>query len=551
MGESISSRRRSFLGSTLAAAAGVVAFDALRSSVAEASFATPSSDFRTQAFHLRVERAQLNLDATPTNINHPTNGDEGLYPNRIGSFTKGLLHQNNGEVDPAAWDSLWDAIQSGDQWSFESVLTGGTRKLTNPVAAYAFELEGADPRRFVMPAAPAFSSREEAAEIAENYWMALLRDVPFDHYDVDDLADAAAADLTRFGADGKWPKNSLGQVTPQLLFRGLTEGDQVGPYLSQFLYHPIAFGAHRLEQLITPYKSGQNYMTTFNEWLSIQRGIAPASGPVIDPLDPARYMISGRDIARWVHVDILFQAGLHGVLLLLGLGVPLNPGNPYNGALSKQEGFATLGGPNFQGLVGEVAQRALRAAWYQKWLVHRRLRPEVFAERVDRVLNWGFNYPVHQEILNSLASGARLGHYIPLGNALLPMAFPEGSPLHSAYPSGHATVAGATITLLKALFDTSVLFPNPKVPDPQDSTKLIDYTGPAITVEGELNKLASNIALGRNFAGVHWRSDATEGLRLGELIAIEYLKEVKFVIQEQTTFNLFQFRDFDGTTVFI
>src|SRR5262249_446464 len=32
------------------------------------------------------------------------------------------------------------------------------------------------------------------------------------------------------------------------------------------------------------------------------------------------------------------------------------------------------------------------------------------------------------------------------------------------------------------------------------------YTGAALTVGGELNKLASNIALGRDAAGVHYRS---------------------------------------------
>jgi hypothetical protein len=44
-------------------------------------------------------------------------------------------------------------------------------------------------------------------------------------------------------------------------------------------------------------------------------------------------------------------------------------------------------------------------------------------------------------------------------------------------------------------------------------------------VGGELNKLASNIALGRNIAGVHWRSDTTESLKLGEEVAIRFLRE--------------------------
>ena len=39
------------------------------------------------------------------------------------------------------------------------------------------------------------------------------------------------------------------------------------------------------------------------------------------------------------------------------------------------------------------------------------------------------------------------------GNWLLPMAFPEGSPMHPSYGAGHATVAGACTTILKAWFD--------------------------------------------------------------------------------------------------
>ena len=74
-------------------------------------------------------------------------------------------------------------------------------------AGLAFELMGGDPRSFVQRPAPAFASGEEAAEIAENYWQALLRDVPFSAYATSPLANAAAADMTLFGADAKVPKD--------------------------------------------------------------------------------------------------------------------------------------------------------------------------------------------------------------------------------------------------------------------------------------------------------------------------------------------------------
>lgn len=39
--------------------------------------------------------------------------------------------------------------------------------------------------------------------------------------------------------------------------------------------------------------------------------------------------------------------------------------------------------------------------------------------------------------------------------------------------------------------------------------------------------MAANVAIGRNIAGVHWRSDADASLRFGEDIAIAMLKDMK------------------------
>jgi hypothetical protein len=67
-------------------------------------------------------------------------------------------------------------------------------------------------------------------------------------------------------------------------------------------------------------------------------------------------------------------------------------------------------------------------------------------------------------------------------------------------------------------------------------------------VGGELNKLASNVATGRNIAGVHWRSDARESLRLGERVAIELLKDTLSLGPERRGDGV-SFTGFDGTTV--
>jgi hypothetical protein len=128
-------------------------------------------------------------------------------------------------------------------------------------------------------------------------------------------------------------------------------------------------------------------------------------------------------------------------------------------------------------------------------------------------------------------------------------------------------VAGACTTVLKAWFDES--FPisqltlpiksgqrgpalgNPKMAEPTMGTSLVDYTGPdkdQLTVGGELSKLAANIAIGRNHAGVHWYTKYSESLRLGEKIAIGLLEEQQLTYDEGGSFTLTRF---DGTQVVI
>ncbi|HEX8070663.1 MAG TPA: vanadium-dependent haloperoxidase [Pyrinomonadaceae bacterium] len=552
--------RRKFLGTVGAAAvaAGVVSLEPLaggRRTTAKAAAVEPqgSNQRANQCAKIRRDAATAGQAATPSNLQHPTNTDEDIYPNKLGNYSKGLPHNPDGTVVLSAYNALLRALSTGSQADFNALPKGAGpfgRNQTNPQSGLAFDLEGGDGHAFVIPPAPAFASREIAAEIAENYWMALLRDVPYAEYGVNSIAAAAAADMTSYGADAKVAKTGAGVVTPQLLFRGLTPGDKAGPYLSQFFYQTCHFGANNVSQMITTSMPGINYMTDFGEWLAIQNGAPPSSVQAIDP--SLRYMRNGRDIGQWVHVDVLFQAYFQAFLVLAGAGAPVDDNNPYKGNPT-QDGFGTFGGPHIAALVCEVATRALKAVWYQKWFVHRRLRPEVFAARVDRTAYHGAGYPVHPDILNDVTSASRLGGYLPAGNALLPMAFPEGSPTHPSYGAGHATVAGACVTILKAWFkETTKLVDIGLVPLEPDSTgtSLSPYTGAdagSLTVGGELNKIASNVALGRNTAGVHWRSDGTESMKLGEAIGISILREQRALYNE--TFNGFSLTKFDGTTI--
>ena len=68
-----------------------------------------------------------------------------------------------------------------------------------------------------------------------------------------------------------------------------------------------------------------------------------------------------------------------------------------------------------------------------------------------------------------------------------------------------------------------------------------------MTVGGELNKIAANVAMGRTMGGVHWRSDNTRSLRLGEQIATVMLKRQSKDYAEKP-FHL-SYVNFDGEAV--
>jgi hypothetical protein len=418
--------------------------------------------------------------------------------------------------------------------------------LVNPQAGLAFDLEGTDSHQLTEPPSPPLASAWRAGEAVEDYWMALLRDVPFSQYSTNDsLVQAAITDLNKLG-DFRGPKVN-GQVTGQTLFRGFTAGDVIGPYISQFFYPTLPFGAGQIVQQYLTYNPGSDSMTDFASYLSCQNGTASGS----NSLDPTRrYLRNGRDIGAWVHVDVLYQAYFHACLYLVGNNAKLNPGNPYapgNPSAVNQTGFGTFGVPYLKAILAAVSSRALKAQWFQKWYVHRALRPEAYGGLVHlKITNVKPGYPIHSDVLNSDAVARTFSNH---GTYLLPMEFHEGCPQHPAYASGHATVGGACVTILKAFFDETQVIQNPVVPS-DDGLSLLSYNGndaSLLTVGGELNKIASNVAFGRNIAGVHWRTDAEEAMKLGEAVAISILRDEKASYNEN--FQGFSFTKFDGTPI--
>ncbi|MBD2565188.1 MULTISPECIES: vanadium-dependent haloperoxidase [Nostoc] len=569
---SAASRRSFLLHTGIFTASGVVAgavglkFSAQKGQAQE-QVSSAKNKFTEKAYRIRIASAEANRQIPIAS--NPTNGDEERYPNKIGSDTRGLPHNKQGEVDLKAYDSLTKAVTTHDHDDFEKVILGGTRKLVNTQGPLAVSLEGCHGVQVAVPPPPTLASSERAVEAVELYWQALLRDVPFhklQNNTDDPLVLAAVEELNQLSTF-KGPKQN-GRVTPQTLFRGsVTYVDQsdksgrtakhvtppgilVGPYISQFALLNIPWGVQFIPPVIRTALPGNDFLTDYEEWLNVQNGGTPRAIKY-DPV--RRYISTIRDLSEFSHAP---GAAFSGAALILGssrkandplssgIGAPFNSGNPFVKSKTQQGGNGSFALGHLEALVYLGRSRAIRAAYWQKFYVHRTLRPEAYGGLVHNNIVNKTKYPTHRDILNSQALARSFSKF---GSYLLPHGYPEGAPIHSSYVGGAAAIAGVSATILKAYFDEDFVIPNPVVPDPNDPTKVIPYKGEPLTVGGELNKLAANYTLGRGHGGIHWRTDGSAGIALGEAIAISILKDERLGYNEK--FNGFTFTKFDGTKV--
>lgn len=380
----------------------------------------------------------------------------------------------------------------------------------------------------------------------------------------------------------------------------------------------IVWGAQRIDQRLSVHEACVNYLKDWPAWLDVQNG---ADFRGLDRYeDKPRFITTLRDMATYVHFDALYQAYLNAYLLLGGFEARFDVGLPSGQNHPTRGSFATFGAPHFQTLLTEVASRGLKAVRRQKFNWQLRGRPEYLAAMISLAASnpgeLGAARTDAEKTLTALQNagvfGLNIPSQIPDGltpdptvtpptgpsvNHLLPQAFPEGSPMHPSYGAGHATVAGACVTILKAVFQTYV-DPRPKtVRDPLHANYVApDFTKPEwwqnkltlgqvgldldengqtmggsspklthfyhppakaatpdvlvaagnasdLTLIGELNKLATNIAIARNIAGVHYYIDYYASLRLGERVATGILEEQLLTYPEPVSFR---FESFDG-----
>ena len=616
-----------------------------------------NADHTAEQTRRRNQATAASRPAQETFVNEEANDFAPVWPT---NFHKGLHHDIYGAPEPKQFTDFFEAINDPDYVNQPDPIglrsdfdvpvgpiksTFYTRPLPeqgkkaedwklraweSPLAGHQYDLQGPSASAVSMAPFPRLGSDELAAEMAEVYGLAILRDVAFADWDKNPTADSIAKALGTMpwfddaaapqDADGnpidpvsRSRRNGKTSPSTQTMFRGSSKGCLTGPYISQFMlqgsgtfgkpakHGEITFGAQRISQKVYTQKAEVDYLTDWGEWLDVQNGAKTNDQQAFEGKD--RFVATPRDLATYVHFDALYQAYLNACLLMLSWKVPAERGgfpepNELADKRQTRDGFATFGGPHVLTLVTETATRSLKAVRRQKYNFHLRARPEMLGAvthlcengygdqlgpagkaaathfaQLDAVQSDGFH------LLNEVAeTSARTGYkdfektknYDALPkfkgrNLLLPMAFSEGSPMHPAYGAGHATVAGSCVTVLKAFFEmftpskpdtfswTEVKMTD-VVPEGQiyeaaaNGSALNPYAGDTtkMTLQGELNKLAANISIGRNMAGVHFYSDYFDSLRMGERIAVGMLYEQLGTYTEAVTMR---FHSFDGDRI--
>lgn len=539
------------------------------------------------AYTTRVSAAYNQCYNNPS-IPFVLNPDVTNIADYAGMFTKTFEHNPTTGIatatGQASFETLLQATQNGLQATYNSIARyPGSSKLVDPQASAAWCLAGRDIAEFAVPLPPSLTSTIAGADMAENYLMAIARTVKFSEYGTGSGTDADtinggsitnnACTVLNAMPGYTGPKGVGNVVTPAVLFRANYAGTGVGPYISQFELLDL----HLYDQKLLPVKQymaikgNHTYGVTWANFVSIQNGLIPDT--FNDFNGTVHYMLNGNDLGTLVHYDMLSDPYVYAQNVLFNNAFnnpnafPLAPNFPYNnGNITNEIPFGTMWYPDLTNLIGAVSVQALKTAWSTKWRTSLRLRPEAMAGIVHRAKTTGINtYGIDTQILGVIG-GINLLNWVRSFNQLqapgntayatylLAQEYPEGSPNHPSYLAGHATVAGACATVMKAFLDDTALFSayaTPMIPDPNNPLSLIPYTGPdanSMTVGGELNKLASNIAFGRNFAGVHYRTDGDVSMQTGEQVAIAYLQDWARTYAEQG-FNGFELTKFSGQRI--
>lgn len=448
----------------------------------------------------------------------PTNGDEYAIPNYLAMYGKFLPHDEFGRVLPEAYEKLRKALISRNNKLLFQVPLGGTSKLVQPLAGLSINLIGPACSSIYMPPPPSMSSDQTAGEMVINYCHVLARDVPF----IDFSTNSIIADcVTYISALPVYTGHE--PITVDNIFRGRGVGCDVGPYISQLLYMPALIWPNVVQPLykFPTHTSANNRLITEPTYLAAINGSPIGTEPTIS--GTFTYITCGRDLAYYVHRDIIADIFDETIRRLLQANTPFSPTNPYTKAPYNinMSSFINWNIADVSACLRIAGQIAMRCSWYIKWQVYRRLRPEEFANEVEQWRLSGQNPANISEVL--LTNGVLTDIFTAQGNYYLSQINKSGCPGHPSYPAGHAIYAGACGTVIKAFYNENWIVPNPVIAA-ADGLSLIPIVE-NLTLGQEINKLMENVGLGRDWAGFHYQSDVSAGILYGEKIAYLILQD--------------------------
>lgn len=460
-------------------------------------------------------------------------------------------------------------------------------KLANPLSSLATLLVGATQGVLNVDNVPYLSSPAAASEMVELYAQVIARDIPFIDYAIDPtiirLLNSSHLNNKFVIANLKYaPSNATTPLTSKTIFRGRNYGDIIGPYISQLLYLNFRAGALNSIQkyLVPPTRDEALDQNIRNEWgVSLEEtiNIQNVNLNLLPPVTPNTYFVpkfiySGRSLAEAVHNDAIYQFFYQSALLLSSLGAQNNSGWPVS---TNQSTFITGNGPaSLLCILADATGYALKHAFYWKWQHFRKLRPDAFGLWIHDVKSGLVANENNFDISNIILDNQVLDDNVKINAKWIPnndsytlsQTYREGSPMHPAYVSGHAIIAGVCATILKIFFDGEQKWlslpgiisgsqsgiANSVVQANSDGSELVAYNDNDsidVTVGGEINKLAFNVAMGRNWAGIHYRSDADQGIQLGEQVAFYYMQDIMSTMVENDANGdapVISFRKFDG-----
>jgi membrane-associated phospholipid phosphatase len=428
--------------------------------------------------------------------------------NYVACFRK-TLSTSDGKVSGTDYKEMREAILS------DFYPTNMKTKLIDPRSSLNFPERYLDNVKYleVELENPEFNSSQHGEELLQLYALSLIRDIKFTDYKSNTLfreIQSFFKEVPFFG------KSYNGPLISQLLLTS-----------KQVCSNPV------------------DYMTTSDVYNEVHNGIVKAKTSLTSP----RYIITLRDLSEMVHNDYPVQFYSEAAIWMMK-NIPTAMINPYSSQPYK--GFICFNLPFILAELNKATTLALEAAWFYKWQVHRSARPEEMAYEVNLLANESkepykgipyfgiFTSPILKKVRQLQ------------GNVLLSQCYPEGAPAHPSFPAGHATIAGACVTLLKAFFDTNTVLPSPVIPN-TDGSATLPWTASALTLGSELDKLAENVAFARAVAGVHFKSDNQMGLLLGESIGLSLLEQCKVDSRIDEFDPQFQWKvtRFSGETIMI